>query len=97
MGSDSHQNLILQLYRVSIHAPTWGATDDVVVFNGMLLVSIHAPTWGATSGGTDYVSQIEFQSTLPHGERLVKPLLNASTAVSIHAPTWGATWIGVNI
>ena len=35
---------------VSIHAPTWGATD----YNDRTVmldpVSIHAPTWGATSG-----------------------------------------------
>ena len=33
---------------ISIHAPTWGATEIVqCVFSG-LIISIHAPTWGAT-------------------------------------------------
>ena len=33
-----------------------------------------------------------FQSTLPHGERLNLPPINAiAFSVSIHAPTWGAT------
>ena len=38
----------LQLSRVSIHAPAWGATSDVPAPNMQALVSIHAPAWGAT-------------------------------------------------
>ena len=34
-------------------------------------VSIHAPTWGATAASNDAATANEFQSTLPHGERLV--------------------------
>ena len=33
---------------VSIHAPTWGATDCVDLTVMSRAVSIHAPTWGAT-------------------------------------------------
>ena len=33
---------------VSIHAPTWGATDDCLCAPMQHKVSIHAPTWGAT-------------------------------------------------
>ena len=33
---------------VSIHAPTWGATDVFFVPFRLIFVSIHAPTWGAT-------------------------------------------------
>ena len=62
--------LVCAVLHVSIHAPTWGATTPRFKTAGEWVVSIHAPTWGATSGGTDYVSQIQFQSTLPHGERL---------------------------
>ena len=40
----------LQLSRVSIHAPAWGATSDVPAPNMQALVSIHAPAWGATGG-----------------------------------------------
>ena len=39
----------LQLFkRVSIHAPTWGATHQALVTAVLSAVSIHAPTWGAT-------------------------------------------------
>ena len=34
--------------RVSIHAPTWGATTNPDIIWGKFKVSIHAPTWGAT-------------------------------------------------
>ena len=33
---------------VSIHAPTWGATNGQIVYCPPPFVSIHAPTWGAT-------------------------------------------------
>jgi hypothetical protein len=35
--------------KVSIHAPAWGATADVIHFCGAAHVSIHAPAWGATA------------------------------------------------
>ena len=35
--------------KVSIHAPTWGATFDAAYKDELFAVSIHAPTWGATS------------------------------------------------
>ena len=48
MGSDFRDKLETMSTRVSIHAPTWGATThrDAQLFPGD--VSIHAPTWGAT-------------------------------------------------
>ena len=39
---------VLQEVRVSIHAPTWGATDYAPNDAPTINVSIHAPTWGAT-------------------------------------------------
>ena len=36
-----------------------------------LSVSIHAPTWGATSRNLFQMPSTRFQSTLPHGERLI--------------------------
>ena len=36
------------LSRVSIHAPTWGATAGRSLRDSRVRVSIHAPTWGAT-------------------------------------------------
>jgi len=38
-----------QEFKVSIHAPTRGATYTQGLFDGRNLVSIHAPTRGATS------------------------------------------------
>ena len=35
-------------YRVSIHAPAWGATGSANHGAHPLAVSIHAPAWGAT-------------------------------------------------
>ena len=34
--------------QVSIHAPTWGATEITAGVYKAVAVSIHAPTWGAT-------------------------------------------------
>lgn len=34
---------------VSMHAPTWGATDLHQQGRDYEIVSIHAPTWGATA------------------------------------------------
>ena len=49
VGSDV---LVMQfidvLHRVSIHAPTWGATNKTTKYKCDTSVSIHAPTWGAT-------------------------------------------------
>ena len=49
MGCDLSKEEAIKIYGVSIHAPTWGATIDVVGRYIELHVSIHAPTWGATT------------------------------------------------
>ena len=46
--------------------------------NELKFVSIHAPTWGATATSEFLESMVSFQSTLPHGERLILFLI-AST------------------
>ena len=70
MGSDTRQGRTDGHKRVSIHAPTWGATNLDFLSNSVIRVSIHAPTWGATTKGVKQGQTITFQSTLPHGERL---------------------------
>ena len=35
-------------YKVSIHAPVWGATVTYASAKAWDAVSIHAPVWGAT-------------------------------------------------
>ena len=36
------------IFKVSIHAPAWGATGGLVFVDFFSSVSIHAPAWGAT-------------------------------------------------
>ena len=54
---------------VSIHAPTWDATNIVLVFTNLNRVSIHAPTWDATNQGYLAGKGVMFQSTRPRGTR----------------------------
>ena len=69
MGSDAPWHGRRRSAMVSIHAPTWGATLDVIVGEWYVGVSIHAPTWGATRGAKSSFCCRMFQPTLPHGER----------------------------
>ena len=63
----------LDLVKISIHAPTRGATFRIVVFFHADPISIHAPTRGATCFmGYHFLIQT-FQSTLPRGERQTVP------------------------
>ena len=70
MGCDKADNYAMQLSRVSIHAPTWGATPKWIGCTERRKVSIHAPTWGATSIMPHQICERQFQSTHPHGVRL---------------------------
>ena len=54
---------------VSIHAPTWGATQARLNPCILYIVSIHAPTWGATPELSCPDTATLFQSTHPHGVR----------------------------
>ena len=54
---------------VSIHAPTWGATRNLIADSVRFVVSIHAPTWGATRDQCRPTSVGRFQSTHPRGVR----------------------------
>ena len=77
---------------VSIRAPAWGATADVVCIPWIEVVSIRAPAWGATTDTGFDLTLVKFQSALPHGERLLfgDEAITRLT-VSIRAPAWGAT------
>ena len=55
--------------RLSIHAPTRGATDSIVASTLVSLLSIHAPTRGATYSRRWFSFNICFQSTLLQEER----------------------------
>ena len=54
---------------VSIHAPTWGATQAPLARQRRGDVSIHAPTWGATKLRWLVSDEEMFQSTRPRGAR----------------------------
>ena len=58
---------------ISIHAPAWGAASHVNVFQLVGCISIHAPAWGAAKSHAAHSFRALFQSTLPHGERLLLP------------------------
>ena len=94
------------LQRVSIHAPTRGATPSTTVDNHVLGVSIHAPTRGATNLHPFNFSNYGFQSTHPHGVRHlpteveVGQTLFQSThphGVRRYRPTNGGEYIRVSI
>ena len=55
--------------RVSIHAPTRGATTSFARSSGRCVVSIHAPTRGATAARSEQLADVVFQSTRPRGAR----------------------------
>ena len=69
VGRDLVYFLFVPLQRVSIHAPTWGATPARQQDLRGRAVSIHAPTWGATNKVTDTFVCSKFQSTRPRGAR----------------------------
>ena len=93
VGCDLHGGgHIAHRLRISIHAPTWGATLRFWGHRSRHLISIHAPTWGATSylvffPQLDVISihAPTWGATPYDGRPRRRP------GISIHAPTWGAT------
>ena len=92
-GSDCGQSGRVSGYlRISIHAPARGATRVLRAIISAVDISIHAPARGATPDNLVSLVVIEFQSTLPRGERRVSVVPSALIAdISIHAPARGAT------
>ena len=69
--------LIFKPYaRISIHAPTRGATTTGGSSTLTRAISIHAPTRGATMHPHNYELDSIFQSTLPREERQIFLLTN---------------------
>ena len=78
---------------VSIHAPAWGATA-ANCYTYIPSESFNPRSrMGSDVAPAKRVSYcVWFQSTLPHGERLLFHAGNVvQHTVSIHAPAWGAT------
>ena len=68
---DKYSKDFFRCCNISIHAPTWGATEAMRSGQLTVLISIHAPTWGATDLRVLIQDNyIGFQSTHPHGVRL---------------------------
>ncbi len=88
---DIQQNARLIL-DVSIHAPAGGATIEIITTGNFKRFNPRSRR------GSDYAVSIwpgilEFQSTLPQGERLGEvPYVLPFCDVSIHAPAGGATY-----
>ena len=84
-----------QLFSISIHAPTRGATLMVATLREVVVfISIHAPTRGATELPQLGGSNSQFQSTLPREERrYTMSTKQKIIIISIHAPTRGATFL----
>ena len=107
----------LSKYRISIHAPTRGATllsqlcgpmqqnfnprshegSDTVLQGFYFITGYFNPRsheGSDTTARQPKVNHLQFQSTLPRGERPVGERSNGSSSIiSIHAPTRGATAI----
>ena len=64
---------------ISIHAPARGATRPLFVLGHIWFISIHAPARGATVRHVSVYFDIQFQSTLPRGERRISSVLIMST------------------
>ena len=80
----------MSVWRVSIHAPTRGATPRL-----SLILSTRCFNPRAHAGRDVLAMAFRrlglFQSTRPRGARLPKPINGTALTVSIHAPTRGAT------
>ena len=94
MGCDIRDSHSCVSTDVSIHAPAWGATIRSSVCRSRSPVSIHAPAWGATGYVHADVLPQGFQSTHPHGVRLLRVLrlITTTSFQSTHPhgvrPTW---------
>ena len=91
-GCDS-AGLVGRLERkVSIHAPTQGATTQARAQYQLTFVSIHAPTQGATLGKGDKIIVEGVSIHAPtQGATAIMRAIALCQVVSIHAPTQGAT------
>ena len=97
MGCDGVVRQVTHHFGISIHAPTWGATEDAKFTYFLTSISIHAPTWGATSGASMEAPRVsEFQSTHPRGVRRCPltlsrhrhPHFNPRTHVGCDSSVW---------
>ena len=92
MGCDAVGHGCSQRGKVSIHAPTWGATSIVIIivvcyvsFNPRTHMGCDARVHAGRHG-----SRVSIHAPT-WGATLYSPRFFMRLSVSIHAPTWGAT------
>ena len=79
-------------FKISIHAPTRGATESLHPTRHILRFQSTRPHGARLHDAYDKSPQAKFQSTRPHGARLAETMAKGiSGFISIHAPTRGAT------
>ena len=81
-------------FKISIHAPAWGATATRVFRPGLtaLYFNPRSRVGSDSFGAASAAISATFQSTLPRGERhLPRVRGQFGSLISIHAPAWGAT------
>ena len=86
-------------YRISIHAPTRGATS-IGLYSYLVVSRFQSTLPRGERQIYDLlrIRQFRFQSTLPRGERLVAlAAVRHFVEISIHAPTRGATETGTGV
>ena len=93
MGRDMNIPKELHAYFVSIHAPAWDATRPPTGGTGRKCrFNPRARMGRDMQTGLVATAQEQFQSTRPHGTRLLADVRQIEVAiVSIHAPAWDAT------
>ncbi len=91
-GRDYNKGAAPAAGRVSIHAPTQGATGEPANTSIQYSVAIHAPTQGATGGAPAAGTQFSVSIHAPtQGATMYIDGKSLTAIVSIHAPTQGAT------
>ena len=92
MGCDPRHSAAAATPRISIHAPTWGATRGPYSEVKKYVFQSTHPRGVRLPNKSGFDLSHEFQSTHPRGVRR-KPTdaLSPAGTISIHAPTWGAT------
>ena len=91
-GSDRMQSKSCDICKISIHAPTRGATMLLYDWKGAVTFQSTPPHGERPKLEADQSPPQSFQSTPPHGERHNDfEDLDGEVKISIHAPTRGAT------
>ena len=92
--SDSQQSELITMLRISIHAPTRGATSrDTIRARARDLENFNPRSHERSDGVVAMeAAPGQFQSTLPREERpILDQTIEKAYKISIHAPTRGAT------